>query len=154
MSSLTIIKIIEDQRAKGEVTLTHSEMTRFWITLDQGIDFVLMALEKMVGGEIFVPKIPSMKVRSLIQIIAPECRIKIIGMRPGEKLHEILVTPEESRHTKEYDDYFVILPEHDWWSHHEHYNAGKLPPENFYFASHNNKQWLDEEGLKRLLESI
>lgn len=150
----SIIKIIEDQRPKGEVTLTHSEMTRFWVTLDQGLNLVLMVLEKMVGGEIFVPKIPSMRVRDLIQILAPECRIKIIGIRPGEKIHEVLVTPEEARHTREYDDYYVILPEYDWWSYHEHYRTDKQPPENFYFASHNNEQWLNEAGLKKLLEAI
>lgn len=147
----SLIKIIEEQRPTGEVTITHEEMTRFWITLEQGVDFVLLALEKMKGGEIFVPKIPSMKIKDLIQLIAPECRLKIIGMRPGEKLHEVLVTPEEARHTKEYENYYVILPEHDWWSHAEHYFDGKDIQEDFYFASHKNKYWLREGDLKRLM---
>ena len=106
----SLVKILEEQKAKGEVTLTHEEMTRFWITLDQGADLVLMALEKMHGGEIFVPKIPSMLIKDFITTIAPDCKLIVTGIRPGEKLHEVLITLEEARHAKEYDKHFVILP--------------------------------------------
>lgn len=150
----SLVKIIEDQRAKGEVTLTHEEMTRFWITLEEGVNLVLMALEKMRGGEIFVPKIPSMRIKDFIQVLAPECRLLIIGIRPGEKIHEVLITPEEARHAKEYSDYYIILPEYDWWSKHEHYVDGKSLNEGFVFSSHENKQQLDADGLKKLLQSL
>lgn len=150
----SFIECIQKQRSNGEVTLTHEEMTRFWITLDQGVEFVLMVLERMLGGEIFVPKTPSMKIKDLIQILAPECRIKIMGIRPGEKLHEVLVTPEEARHTKDAGSHYVILPEYNWWSHHEHYQEAKDLEDDFFFASHQNEQWLTEERIKDLLNSL
>lgn len=150
----SIIKIIEQQRAAGEITLTHEDMTRFWITLDQGVEVVMMALEKMYGGEVFVPKLPSMKIKDFISLLAPDSKIKIVGIRPGEKLHEALVTPEEARHTKEYSSHYVILPEHDWWLGHDVYSSGTKVKEGFYFASHNNERWLDEEGMKKLLASL
>lgn len=150
----SLVKVIEEQKKTGEVTLTHEEMTRFWITLDQGIDLVLNALSRMHGGEIFVPKIPSMRIKDFIAAMAPESTIRIIGIRPGEKLHETLITPEEARHTKEYDSYYVILPENRWYSLEEKYADGKNVPNDFFFASHKNSEWLDHEGLKRLLESL
>ena len=150
----SLVKIIEEQRISGEVTLTHEEMTRFWITLDEGVGLVLMALEKTKGGEIFIPKIPSMRVKDFIQVLAPECQLKIVGIRPGEKLHEILITPEEARHTKEYDGYYVILPEYDWWTQQEHFIDGKSLEEGFVLDSHKNKQQLDAEELKRLLRTL
>lgn len=150
----SLVKIIEDQRVSGEVTLTHEEMTRFWITLEEGVSLVLMALEKMKGGEIFIPKIPSMRVKDFIQVLAPECSLRIIGIRPGEKVHEVLITPEEARHTKEYDDYYVILPEYDWWTQQEYFTDGKSLDEGFVLASHKNKHQLDAEGLKKLLQTL
>jgi len=150
----SLVKVIEEQRAGGEVTLTHEEMTRFWITLEEGVMLVLMALEKTKGGEIFIPKIPSMRVKDFIQVLAPECHLKIIGIRPGEKIHEILITPEEARHAKEYEDYYIILPEYDWWSRHGYYIEGKSLEDGFVLSSHKNRQQLDAEGLKKLLESL
>lgn len=150
----SIVQIIEAQKVGGELTLTHEEMTRFWITLDQGVDFVLKTLEKMIGGEIFVPKIPSMKVKDFMIALAPECQIKMIGIRPGEKLHEVLVTPEEARHCKEFSDYYVILPEFNGWAGHNNYIEGKGPEDNFYFSSHTNKMWLSAEEIKKLLSSV
>lgn len=147
----SLVKIVEQQKMTGEVTLTHDEMTRFWITLDQGINLVLMALERLCGGEIFVPKIPSMKVKDLLVALAPGCKIKIIGIRPGEKIHEVLVTSEEARHTKEFNDHYVIYPEHDWWNEHHQYRDGISLPEGFQFTSNNNTTWLDSEAVKRFL---
>ncbi len=149
----SIVKVIEDQRPTGEITLTHEDMTRFWITLEGGVDLVLMALEKMSGGEIFIPKIPSMKVKDFILALAPECKLKVTGIRPGEKIHEMLVTSEEARHTKEFDDHYTILPEYDWWTGHGNYDHGKELPKDFYFSSDNNPKWLDNEGLQKLVSN-
>lgn len=150
----SIVEIIDEQRPSGEITLTHEDMTRFWITLDQGVNFVLMALEKMHGGEVFVPKMPSMKVKDFITALAPEARLKIIGIRPGEKLHETLITTEEARHAREYTTYFVILPEQPGWPHFEHYNNGGILEDNFIFSSDTNKQQLVEEELKKFLSFL
>lgn len=146
----SILHLIAEQRERGEITLTHEEMTRFWITLDQGVGLVLMALEEMHGGEIYVPKIPSMRVKDLLEILAPECAIRVIGIRPGEKLHEVLITPEEARHTKEYENYYVILPEHDWLER-ENYIDGRDVPVDFHFTSKTNTDWLSPERLRALL---
>lgn len=150
----SIIKIIEEQRKNGEITLTHEEMTRFWITLDRGIELVLMALEKMYGGEIFVPKIPSMKIKDFILALAPECKLKIIGIRPGEKIHEVLVTSEEARHAKEFDNYYIILPEYHWWTGHENFKEGVDLESDFHFSSNTNKLWLSDDEIKQLMSCI
>jgi len=150
----SLVKILEEQKAKGEVTLTHEEMTRFWITLDQGADLVLMALEKMHGGEIFVPKIPSMLIKDFINTIAPDCKVIVTGIRPGEKLHEVLITSEEARHTKEYDKHFIILPEYHWWAGHENYSDGKTLAEGFHYSSSNNTEWFSNDDIKKLLASL
>jgi UDP-N-acetylglucosamine 4,6-dehydratase/5-epimerase len=148
----SLVKVIEEQRASGKITLTHEEMTRFWITLGQGIELVLHSLQRMHGGEIFVPKIPSMRVKDFILALAPNCELDVVGIRPGEKLHEVLVTPEEARHTREFDDVYVILPEHEWSDEYPHYDHGAAVEGAFLFASHTNDQWLDDQGLKELLD--
>lgn len=147
----SIIKIVEEQRAKGEITLTHKDMTRFWITLNQAVDLVMMGLEKMYGGEIFIPKIPSMKMQDFLKALAPECKIKIIGIRPGEKMHELMITPEESRHAREYGTHYVILPEYDWWFGLKNYKDGRILKDGFIYASHTNTHWLNEAKLKKLI---
>ena len=153
----SLLQVIEKQKQNGEVALTHEKMTRFWVTLDQGVKFVLESLEQMVGGEIFIPKIPSMKIKDFIAQVAPNCKIKIIGMRPGEKIHETLVTPEECKHTMEFEDRYVIFPEYNWWTEEttkNNYKDGKQLAEGTLIASHTNSQWLDEEGLKKLINSL
>ncbi|MDO8626791.1 MAG: UDP-N-acetylglucosamine 4,6-dehydratase (inverting) [Candidatus Magasanikbacteria bacterium] len=148
----SLVQLVEDQRKTGTVMLTHEDMTRFWITLDQGVNLVLLALEKMHGGEIFIPKVPSMRVKEFLQTFAPDAKIKIMGIRPGEKLHEILVTPEEARHAKDFDTHYIILPEHANWPHRDKYDKlGKVLPHDFYFSSQNNTDWLTAESLKKLL---
>ncbi len=154
MGSRGSILTVLNKQTGGTVPLTHEDMTRFWITLDQGIDLVMMALEKMHGGEIFVPKIPSMKVKDFILSIVPDAKFHIIGIRPGEKLHEVLVTKEESRHTKEFSDHYIIFPEHDWWEKNEKYNDGQTPADDFHFSSHTNSDWLTSEQLKQLLLNV
>ncbi|MDO8499657.1 MAG: UDP-N-acetylglucosamine 4,6-dehydratase (inverting) [bacterium] len=146
----SLVKVLETQKLTGKVTLTHEQMTRFWITLDQGIDLVLMALEKMHGGEIFVPKVPSMKVKDLIEKLAPGCELVVTGIRLGEKLHEVLVTLEESRHALEFDQHYIIYPEHNWWDKSNH-PGGRPLAEDFHFSSANNDKWLDDESLKLFL---
>lgn len=146
-SSGSVIPLFKSQKQKGEITITDENMTRFWITLDQGVHFVIKCIGTMKGGEIFVPKIPSMKITDVAEAIAPEAKKKIIGMRPGEKLHEVLLTKEESRHAREIEDYFIIEPEFAFWNP-ENHRGGKLLSENFNYSSDNNPQWLDKKEIK------
>ncbi len=106
----SVVPVFLQQRQNGKVTITDERMTRFWLTLEQGVRFVIRCIEQMHGGEVFVPKIPSMTMMDLAQAIAPENEIEIIGIRPGEKLHEVLISEDESRHTVELEDMFVVLP--------------------------------------------
>lgn len=147
-----IHKLIEEGRAS--VPLTDDKMTRFWITLDQGIDFVLSSADLMHGGEIFVPKIPSMKIIDLMDALAPSLRKDIIGLRPGEKVHEVLISEEDTATVLELADRFVICPPQDpaIQTRHEKYGA-KPAPSDFRYASDSNDQWLDSEGLQKLLDS-
>ncbi|WKT77724.1 UDP-N-acetylglucosamine 4,6-dehydratase (inverting) [Lysinibacillus fusiformis] len=137
----------------GTVPITDERMTRFWITLDQGVQFVIDSLERMHGGEIFVPKIPSMKVMDLAKAIAPECQVEIVGIRPGEKLHEAMIMEDDARHTVEFDDHYVIQPEFPWWSK-KFAEGGKTLPEGFAYTSDNNTEWLTIEQLEKLSEDI
>jgi UDP-N-acetylglucosamine 4,6-dehydratase len=147
----SILKLIDDQRKEGVVKLTHPDMTRFWITLDQGVHLVLKAVERMRGREIFIPKIPSMKVKDMLTSLAPECRMEVIGIRPGEKMHEMLVTPEEARHACELEDVYAIYPEHDTGRDHLRELGGTKLPDGFSFTSDKNKDWLDAGRLKQLI---
>lgn len=133
------------------IPVTDDRMTRFWITLEQGVQFVIDSLTRMNGGEIFIPKIPSMSILDLAEAIAPECEIEIVGIRPGEKLHEAMITEDDARHTLEYDDYFVIQPEFPWWNA-EYKNGGKSLPEGFTYVSNVNNQWLTVDELRELVK--
>jgi len=147
----SVIPIFKEQRKTGKITITDDRMTRFWITLDQGVHFVIDCIERMKGGEIFVPKIPSMKITDLAEAVAPETKWKITGIRPGEKLHEILLTEDEARHTKEFDGYFAIEPEHPFWDK-ENYNGDKVLPEGFRYTSDNNDKWLTKYELREIIK--
>jgi UDP-N-acetylglucosamine 4,6-dehydratase len=142
--------------AKGadHLPITDMRMTRFWITLRQGVRFVLSSLPIMQGGEIFVPKIPSMKVTDLARLIAPHLPLKEVGIRPGEKLHELLITEDDARSTLRLIDRFVIKPTiGTWWSEEHYQNLGAEPVEpDFKYTSDTNEQWLDDAGMLRLLE--
>lgn len=148
----SVIPLFKEQRATGSVTITDDRMTRFWLTLEQGVQFVMNSLELMKGGEIFVPKIPSMKIIDLANVVAPEAKKNIIGIRPGEKLHEVLLTEDESRHTLEFDKYFIVEPEHAFWGKTSHPNGRPLPDE-FRYTSENNTLWLTNEQLRHIVDS-
>jgi UDP-N-acetylglucosamine 4,6-dehydratase len=133
--------------------ITDERMTRFWITLGQGVDFVLASLRRVRGGEIFVPKLPSMNIVDLARAVAPECRLKHVGIRPGEKLHETMITEDDARHTLEYADYYAILPDEAAWRFHREADpAGGSPcPEGFCYSSHTNTEWLSAERLREMI---
>ena len=149
----SVVPFFKKVKETGTLPITDERMTRFWITLDQGVQFVLDNLERMHGGEIFIPKIPSMKVTDLATAIAPECEMKIVGIRAGEKLHEAMITEDDARHTVEFDRYFIIQPEFSWWSK-EYTVGGKVLPEGFKYASDINDEWLTIEQLKELVEEM
>jgi UDP-N-acetylglucosamine 4,6-dehydratase len=148
----SVIPIFLEQRARGRVTITDPRMTRFWITMDQAARFVVRSIEQMHGGEIFVPKIPSMKLLDMAQAIAPECQIDCVGIRPGEKLHEVLLSEDEARNAVETDDMFVIQPAQSWWRK-ENWKSSTTLPEGFRYASESNSQWLTAEDLYKLVEA-
>ncbi len=143
-------------REKGKIPITDPRMTRFWITLEQGVNFVLKSFERMRGGELFVPKIPSMNIMDLAKAVAPECEIEIIGIRPGEKLHEYMISEEDARNTVEYDDYFVIQPEFIWWDKEAYLdqNGGQKVPEGFSYNSQNNSRWLTVEEMQEFIKEL
>ena len=149
----SVVPLFMEQKENGRITITDRRMTRFWMTLEQGVRFVIDCIEKMQGGEVFVPKIPSMRVVDLADIIAPEAETEVIGMRPGEKVDEILLTEEEARHTHEFDDRFVVEPEHPTWKR-AGLQGGKPLPEAFRYTSDSNSQWLTEGELTKMLGEL
>jgi UDP-N-acetylglucosamine 4,6-dehydratase/5-epimerase len=130
----SVIPLFQRQAEEGEVTITDEAMTRFWITLDQAVRFVIACLGRMQGGEVFVPKIPSMRVTDIAEAIAPDTPRQIIGIRPGEKIHEVLLTPEEARHASSFEDHFVINPSFPFWRSTEYPKGEELPP-GFCYSS-------------------
>lgn len=150
----SVVPYFQSIKHTGILPITDERMTRFWITLDQGVQFVLDSLERMHGGEIFVPKIPSMNILDLAKAIAPECDIKIVGIRPGEKLHEMMITADDARHTVEYDGYYVIEPEFYWWSKVITKTMGRSLPVGFEYISSNNSDWLSIDDLKQIILKI
>jgi UDP-N-acetylglucosamine 4,6-dehydratase len=148
----SVIPIFLEQRKSGKITITDPRMSRFWITLEQGVKFVITCVEAMHGGEILVPKIPSMTLQEMAQTVAPGCAVEYVGIRPGEKLHEVLVSDDEARHTVEMDDMYVILPLHPWWKT-GNWAHGKPLPEGFRYTSDTNSHWLSRTDLETLLAS-
>jgi UDP-N-acetylglucosamine 4,6-dehydratase/5-epimerase len=146
----SVIPIFLEQRKRGKITLTDRRMTRFCITLDEGVRFVIQCLELMHGGEIFVPKIPSMRLIDLAEAVAPGSQIEDVGIRPGEKLHEVLVSEDESRKTVEIDDMYVIQPSHSWWNR-ENWAQARRVPDDFRYASDTNADWLTSAQLAALV---
>ncbi|HKW16141.1 MAG TPA: UDP-N-acetylglucosamine 4,6-dehydratase (inverting) [Terriglobales bacterium] len=147
----SVIPVFMEQRLRGRLTITDPRMTRFWITLDQGVKFVIRCIEQMHGGEIFVPKIPSMRVLDMAQAMAPECQIDCVGIRAGEKLHEVLLSEDEARNGAETDDMFVIHPSYSWSQKEVWKNAVPLA-DGFRYTSDSNSQWLTAEDLYRLVQ--
>jgi UDP-N-acetylglucosamine 4,6-dehydratase len=146
----SVIPVFLEQRRRGRVTVTDPRMTRFWLTLEKGVRFVVSSLEQMHGGEIFVPKIPSMRLVDLAESIAPGCEIETIGIRPGEKLHEVLVSEDEARNTLEVEDRYIIQPAHSWWRR-ENWKTARALPEGFRYASDTNDRWLNDQQLRELI---
>lgn len=147
----SVVPIFMKQSETGVVTLTDPRMTRFWLTLDQGVRFVIRCLEQMKGGEVFVPKLPSMKIVDLAKVIAPGCRVQIDGIRPGEKLHEVLVNEDEARNSLELEDMFVIKPLFSWWSD-ENWKDGRKLSDSFRYTSDTNTTWLTSDSLKVMID--
>jgi len=143
----SVIPLWLEQAPTGVLTLTDARMTRFWISLGQAVDLVLQVLREMRGGEIFVPKIPSMRMVDLARAIAPEAMLKEVGVRPGEKLHEVLLTPEEAPRTREFPTHFVV-------SRHTPRPEGRPLPDEFCYRSDQNTQWLDVERLRQLVAEL
>lgn len=150
----SVVPLFQDLIARGSdhLPITDGRMTRFWITLQQGVNFVLSSLATMQGGEIFVPKIPSMRIVDLASTMAPGLPQKIVGIRPGEKLHEVMITEDDARTTVELDDRYVIQPPFVWWDERAPAKNGKAVTEGFRYASDSNPEWLDGDTLTEFLK--
>jgi UDP-N-acetylglucosamine 4,6-dehydratase len=149
----SVIPIFMAQAETGRITITDERMTRFWITLQQAVRFVLSRLELMEGGEVFVPKIPSMRVSDIAEAIVPDAEREIVGIRPGEKLNEVLLTEDESRHARELDDCYVIHPEFPLWRV-APYLQGTPVPEGLRYTSDTNPEQLSAAELRQMLPSL
>jgi UDP-N-acetylglucosamine 4,6-dehydratase len=147
----SVVPVFLKQRQGGQVTITDERMTRFWLSLEQGVRFVITCIEQMEGGEVFVPKIPSMKVIDLARAIAPGAQVNVIGIRPGEKLHEVLISEDESRNTVELEHMFVVQPAEALWFGYSWHEKGRLLQGGFRYASDNNTDWLDVEGIQKYI---
>ena len=144
----SVLPLFLKQKETGVLTITHRDMTRFWITLPQAVKLVVDAFKVMTGGEIFVPKIPSMRMEDFARAIAPESEIVEIGIRPGEKMHEVMIPEDDARHTREYADHYRIIPEFlNWEAPKEFGNGGKSLPEKFSYTSDKNELWLTKEKV-------
>lgn len=153
----SIIPLFQDLIKNGatELPITDIRMTRFWITLEQGVNLVFKALEESIGGETYISKIPSFKVTDLAEAMMPQMKIKEIGIREGEKLHEIMITKDDSRNTFEYDNHYIIYPHFDWWNISDSIiGRGLQVSEGFEYNSETNKEWLDSVGLKSELKKL
>lgn len=150
----SVVPVFLKQRTTGKVTVTDERMTRFWISLESGVRFVIRTVENMHGGEVFVPKIPSMTVNDLAKAIAPQAAIEYIGIRPGEKLHEVLISEDEARQTVELEDMYVVQPAESLWFGRDWETKGKLLEDGFRYASNTNEQWLNVEEISKIIAPI
>ncbi len=148
----SVVPVFVKQRSEGKITITDERMTRFWLSLEEGVRFTIRCIEQMEGGEVFVPKIPSMRVVDLANAIAPDTEIEVIGIRPGEKLHEVLVSEDEARHTLELEDMYVVEPPAALWFGRGWRDRGKRLPEGYRYTSDGNDHWLDESKIRELVE--
>ncbi len=149
----SVIPLFKRQAEQGELTITDEAMTRFWITLEQAVDLVVGSLERMQGGEVFIPRIPSMRVTDLADALAPDIERRIIGIRPGEKVHEILITEDESRHATAFEDHFAIYPSFAFWRTVDYPRGEELPP-GFRYTSDHNDRWLDADDIRALTHGV
>jgi UDP-N-acetylglucosamine 4,6-dehydratase/5-epimerase len=149
----SVIPFFLSQKNLKELPITDKRMTRFMISLDQGVKLVWHAFDDMIGGEIYVKKIPSMKITDIAKVISPNSKEKIIGIRPGEKLHEQMIGQEDSLYTYEYSDYYKILPQiNDWWKDQLRIKSGKKVTDGFIYSSDNNKEWMTRSHLQKWID--
>ncbi len=148
----SVVPLFKEQAQTGKLTLTDPRMTRFWITLEQGVRFVISCIEGMHGGEVFIPKLPSMRVSDLARLIAPDAEVEHIGIRPGEKLHEAMFSADEARQAVELPDRYVITPAHSWWNQ-TLWSDGKPLPDGFEYVSDTNTHWLTEDEMRAMIDS-
>ena len=148
----SVIPLFLKYKQTGKLPITDFRMTRFWITLEQGVNFTLSCLEKMHGGEIFVPKIPSMKIVDLAKTICPKCKLETNGIRPGEKINEVLISKDESRRAIDMGSFFVIKPNFPFWKI-ENWKGNSLP-EDYEYRSDTNEKWLSVEELQNMIRNI
>lgn len=153
-SNGSVVPFFEKQKARGVLPITDMDMTRFIITLQQGVNFVLESMQRMFGGEVFVPKIPSTRIMDIAEAVAPGCKTKIVGIRPGEKLHECMIPFDESRLAVEYDDFYIIRPTQRCWTTETPYyeQTGKPCEKGFSYTSDTNKSWLTPPMLQDLIK--
>jgi len=148
----SVVPVFRQQAPTGVLTITDERMTRFWITLEQGAQFVARCVERAQGGEIFVPKIPSMRILDLARTMVPDCQLQVTGIRPGEKLHELLLSEDEARNALEFDDCFVVEPNFGWWGEGS-LPGGKRLPDGFSYSSSNNPRWLTPAEMRAMIGS-
>ncbi len=148
----SVIPLFKQQKESGVLTVTDDRMTRFWITQEQAVNFIIAMLDKMKGGEVFVPKIPSTRVLDLAAAMAPGAEIKRIGIRPGEKINETLLTAEEARHSREFENHYVVEPEFPFWEKRE--SGGSPVADGFSFSSDTNTWWLGKDELQKMLDTL
>lgn len=149
----SVIPFFTNCKAQGHLPITDPRMTRFWITLEQGVEFVLWSLENMCGGELFVPKIPSMNIMDLAKAIAPDCETRIVGIRPGEKVHELMITRDDARRTLEFDKFFVVQPEFQFWKRRSDWNNGTSVANDFEYSSGSNPWRLSIDEMKEMIDN-
>ncbi|HNT56033.1 MAG TPA: UDP-N-acetylglucosamine 4,6-dehydratase (inverting), partial [Anaerolineaceae bacterium] len=150
----SVVPVFLKQRESGRLTITDERMTRFWISLEQGVRFVIRCIEQMQGGEVFVPKIPSTTIVDLARAVAPKAKIDVIGIRPGEKLHEVLISDDEARTTLELDDMFVVQPAEALWFGHAWEKQGRPLADGFRYASNTNPEWLSIDQIRQMIAPI
>lgn len=152
----SVIPFFQDLVKNGakKIPITNYEMTRFWLKLENAVELVILALQNMIGGELYVKKIPSMRITDLARAIAPDLETYECGIRPGEKIHEQMISMEDARDTREFPDYYVIMPHTEWWQRRAVNFGGKPLPDNFSYNSGTNTQWLSEEDIRKLIDEI
>ena len=148
----SVVPLFKDQSQHNKITITDPRMTRFWITLEQGVQFVISCIENMYGGEVFVPKLPSTNIMDIATAVAPDCEPEIIGIRPGEKLHECLFSSDESRQTKDLKDRYVIMPVQTWWEE-SNYTSEPSLPDGFAYSSDTNDWTLSRQEIASMIDA-
>ena len=151
----SVIPFFQNIISEGETELpiTDFRMTRFWISLEQGVELVIKALKEARGGETFISKIPSFKITDLAQAMLPGCSMAEVGIREGEKLHEIMITREDSMHTFEYEKHFIVYPNYNWWAEKNIIPGGKIATSEFEYNSGTNSEWLNIKDIQKLLKT-